>query len=920
MIKYIFSAAAHRTAKVLSGAVPPRSNTFKNSDRKKSVSDRRVAHTATLSALVLTLILLLTLLCSCAAGADKTAITAVTIESGKKSDAEITVSATLSDGFIDEHGKKVQIYLIEFPAGCVGYGKESGEKAEIINAANNTVIGAGKAPAVCASAKAARGEIKFTLPFYIDSSEDTQSGSGRANRLLSSFALAYTDGDISDDGFSEYTLLTDCAYISDPEALAASSEASANGNGQASIKGISYPVPSPADAIRLGAFKTVIKADLSELIYSDTEVGDDQADRVIPHNYGGRTYYFSSEAIGELDRGISAYSNSGIEVYLRLVLGAGSGTPGADALSKLYYGAPDGSGAEGYAINIGTPDAARLFGAAVDLLAARYLGSGDDAKIHGKVSSFIIGNDMNDTDSRSYSFGASESRYIRDCETLARYAYLTVRSHGAADIFISLGKNWESGGSESGAGTITSRRFLTLFAEASALGGDYPWNVALKAELEIPAQSELYEAINAASAGKSLPLCDLSDVSTTLSSGIYRYAGSERRRLIIDSAVIGITDSGTDEENAVTGADASEKDTLIAAAYAYCYMNAVENGVSALIYGGDGAAVPARDSLFEDVFGYIDVSDSALGAEYLDRMRAYVSASETGDKKDGKSEQSEAEKAHKAKISEKLTEYKKVTADGRISWVCGYLGEEFSEKYFMKNRTDGFGICRVDGGRTQLDREKNLLGFTVIKDYKDYTEEASVGSIGIGGGTVIGISDGGLCADFPCELPLGARGIAISDVNAGVLSGREALALVFSTEVPANDYPSGISLMLKISQDGLVYIANAYVQPDRHGTVCFDISEFSDRLDKSLPASVEVFLLPVASSVASSAASVADSSARLKLDAIYSVNISKKVADRLAFIITVVVLVMIVAVLAVEIFRGIFRKLFGRRHYNDSHD
>ena len=113
---------------------------------------------------------------------------------------------------------------------------------------------------------------------------------------------------------------------------------------------------------------------------------------------------------------------------------------------------------------------------------------------------------------------------------------------------------------------ITSRRFLTLFAEASALGGDYPWNIALKAELEIPAQSELYEAINAASAGKSLSLCDLSDVSTTLSSGIYRYAGSERRRLIIDSAVIGITDGGTDEENTSTGADTSGKDTLIAAA------------------------------------------------------------------------------------------------------------------------------------------------------------------------------------------------------------------------------------------------------------------------------------------------------------------------------------------------------------------
>ena len=917
MIKYIFSAAAHRTAKVLSGAVPPRSNTFKDSNRKKSASDRRVAHTATLSALVFTLIFLLTVLCSCAAGADKNAVTAVTIESGKKSDAEITVSATLSDGFIDEHGKKVQIYLIEFPAGCVGYGKISGEKAEIINAANNTVIGAGKAPAVCASAKAAHGEIKFTLPFYTDSSEDTQSGSGRSSRLLSSFALAYTDGNISDDGFSEYTLLTDCAYISNPEALAALSEGSGDSDGQASIKGISYPVPSPADAIRLGASKTIIKADLSELIYSDTEVGDDRADRVIQHIYGGRTYYFSSEAIGKLDRGISAYSNSGIEVYLRLVLGAGSGKPGADALSKLYYGSSDGSqAASGYAINIGTPDAARLFGAAVDFLAARYLGSGDDAGIHGKVSSFIIGNDMNDTDGRSYSFGASESRYIRDCETLARYAYLTVRSHGEADIFISLGKNWESGGNESAGGAITSRRFLTLFAEAAALGGDYPWNVALKAELEIPAQSELSEAIKAASAGESLPLCELSDVSTTLSSGIYRYAGSERRRLIIDSAVIGITTDGSDEENAATGVDTSEKDTLLAAAYAYCYMNAVENGVSALIYGGDGAAVPARNSLFEDVFGYIDVSDSALGAEYLDRMRAYVSASETGDKKDGKSEQSEAEKARKAKISEKLTEYKKVTADGRISWVCGYLGEEFSEKYFMKNRTDGFGICRVDGGRTQLDREKNLLGFTVIKDYKDHTEEASVGSLGIGGGTVIGISDGGLCADFPCELPLGARGIAISDVNAGILSRREALALVFSTEVPANDYPSGISLMLKISQGGLVYIANAYVQPDRYDTVCFDISEFSDRLDKSLPASVEIFLLPAAVS----AASMADSSARLKLDAIYSVNISKKVADRLAFIITVVVLVMIVAVLAVEIFRGIFRKLFGRRSHDDSSD
>lgn len=913
MIKYIFPAA-HRTAQALYGDVSPKSNTFKDSDRKKGFFGRHTA--AALSALILTL--LLTLLCSCTAGADKTAITAVTIESGKKSDAEIMISATLSDGFIDEHGKKVQIYLIEFPAGCVGYGKESGEKTEIINAANNTVIGAGKAPAVCASAKAARGEIKFTLPFYTDNSADPKSGSGRSSRLLSSFALAYTDGYISDGGFSEYTLLTDCAYISNPDALTASSEVSGNSSGQASIKGISYPVPNPADAIRLGAFKTVVKADLSELIYSDTEVGDDHADKVIPHIYGGRTYYFSSAAIGELDRGISAYSSSWIEVYLRIVLGSSYGKPGAEVLSKLYYGSADVNEAvSGYAINIGTPDSAQLFCAAVDLLATRYIGSGDDTKIHGKVSSFIIGNDMNDTDVCSYSFGASENRYIRDCETLARYAYLTVSSHGTAELFISLGRNWESDGNENGISAITSRRFLTLFAEASALGSDYPWNVALKAELEIPARSDLHQAVKAASAGKALPLCDLSDVSTTLSSGIYRYAGSERRRLIIDSAEIGISDEisneSSDEEGSATIADASEKDTLLAAAYAYCYMNAVENGVSALIYGGDGATLPARNSLFEDVFGYIDVSDSALGAEYLDRMRAYVSVQETGDKNDVRSEQSEAEKAHKVKISEKLTEYRKVDTDGRISWVCGYLGEEFSEKYFLKNRTDGFGICRIDGKRMQLDREKNLLGFTVIRDYKDYTGEVTAEGLGISGGTVIGISDGGLCADFPREVPLGARGIAISDVNAGILYGREALALVFSTEVPANDYSSGVSLMLKISQGGIVYIANAYVQPDCYGTVCFDISEFSDRLDKSLPASIEVFLLPAASFATSSASS----SARLKLDAVYSVNISKKVADRLAFIITVVVLVMIVAVLAVEIFRGIFRKLFRKRRYDD---
>lgn len=913
MIKYIFSAA-HQTAKAISGAVPPGSSTFKYSDRKERFLSRRAAHIAVLSALVL--MLLLTVLCSCAAGADKTAITAVTIESGEKSDAEIAVSATLSDGFIDEHGKKTEIYLIEFPAGCVGYGKESGENAEIVNAANNTVIGAGKAPAVCASAKVARGEIKFTLPFYTDNSAGDGSLGGRASRLLYSFALAYTDGYISDDGFSEYTLLTDCAYISNPEALAAASAVSEGSGGQASIKGINCPTSSPADAVRLGAFKTVIKADLSELIYSDVGVGDAEADKVISHTYGGRTYYFSSAAIGELDRGISAYSSSGIEVYLRIVLGTSSGKPGAEALSKLYYGAHDGSEtASGYAINIGTSEAAKLFGAAVDLLATRYLGSGDHAKVHGKVSSFIIGNDMNDTDDCSYSSGASESRYIRDCETLTRYAYLTVRSHGAAGIFISLGKNWESDGNASGVGAITSRRFLTLFADASALGGDYPWNVALKAELEIPSQSELYEAVRAASAGKDLPLCDLSDVSTTLSSGIYRYAGSERRRLIIDSAEIRISDENSDEDVSATVADASEKDTLLAAAYAYCYMNAVENGVSALIYVGNGA-VPARNSLFEDVFGYIDVSDSALGAEYLDRMRAYVSSTETADKKGGKSEQSEAEKAHKAKISEKLTEYGKAVADGRISWVCGYLGEEFSEKYFMKNRTDGFGICRIDGGRTQLDREKDLLGFTVIKDYKDYTGDAADGSFGISGGTVIGISDGRLLADFPREVPLGARGIAISDINAGILYRREALALVFSTEVPANDYPSGISLLLKISQGGLVYIADAYVLPDRYGTVCFDISEFSDRLDKSLPASVEVFLLPAASPTASPAGS----SARLRLDAIYSVNISKKVSDRLAFIITVVVLIMIIAVLTVEIFRGIFRKLFGRRRYDDRGD
>lgn len=228
------------------------------------------------------------------------------------------------------------------------------------------------------------------------------------------------------------------------------------------------------------------------------------------------------------DDRIRALSESGINVFLRII-------PDIESANKLYSALLDA--------------------------ALRY--TGNDSS-YGRVSSFIIGDCLNEAAGNE-----DENRYLFTTEKTVRLAYTAMRSvYSEGRVYISLSDNWESG-------QISSKRFITLFDSFARSGGDYRWNVALKAGLDIPTGESVPSATRITLENRRLPLGELDDVFGFMSGTAYKYNGAEDRHIMIDGVKINI--HGTDSESKQTRA----------AALVEGMIYAEDRAVDAMIYSGD---------------------------------------------------------------------------------------------------------------------------------------------------------------------------------------------------------------------------------------------------------------------------------------------------------------------------------------------
>ncbi len=261
------------------------------------------------------------------------------------------------------------------------------------------------------------------------------------------------------------------------------------------------------------------------------------------------------------DDRIRALSESGINVFLRII-------PDIESANKLYSAFLDA--------------------------AVRY--AGNDTS-YGRVSSFIIGDCLNEAAGNE-----DENRYLFLTEKAVRLAYTAMRSvYSEGRVYISLGDNWESG-------QISSKSFITLFDSFAKSGGDYRWNVALKAGLDIPTGESVPSSTKIALENRRLPWGELDDVFNFMSGIAYRYNGAEDRHIMIDGGSI-----------TIHGMDSESKQSR-AAALVEGMIYAENRAVDAMIYSGD---IHADNEIYR-AFSEVDIEGSCADGGSLSYVRGML--------------------------------------------------------------------------------------------------------------------------------------------------------------------------------------------------------------------------------------------------------------------------------------------------------
>ena len=304
-----------------------------------------------------------------------------------------------------------------------------------------------------AQAKAS-SKMKFEVPV----------SAGTRSRISSGFILAqknYGGG---------YTPLGTVLYISNPSIFA---DATYLYPETYSKKGLI--ITDSTDAEMLGTANTVITVPINEYFLGES------GDNSLSFLYSGKTFYFDRNKITGLDTTIRSLSNSGVNIYLNIVLSDKSNCL-FDGIHSLYYDNAS-ENAKYYAINISNSEGNAYFEAIMKFLSARY---SDDKRPYGFAGSYIIGYNVN---SGSYNaMGERElTAYTESYASLFRTAYSTVKSsYSNAKLFLSVANNFTAP-SPSPAEDVnplteySAKSFITEFNKIISASGNIDWSVAINA-------------------------------------------------------------------------------------------------------------------------------------------------------------------------------------------------------------------------------------------------------------------------------------------------------------------------------------------------------------------------------------------------------------------------------------------------------
>ena len=281
-------------------------------------------------------------------------------------------------------------------------------------------------------------KLKFSLPF---------SGGDSDPRLYSRFVVALKIGDT-------YQAISAPIYVTNPGDVASFTEEYPEAM---SKKGLLIELDMLGDAMELGVKHTTINIPYHHIIGGN-----------LKYHYNGKDYYFNEELIASYDKMISSFSNKGIIVTAILLNGWN------DAHPELHEaGLAKSSSAFYYGFNVSTPEGYETTRALFSFMAERY--SGADYK-HGRVSNWIVGNEVNNNKNWNYVGPMDLASYTKLYEKNFRVAYTAIKSRSKnARVFFSTDYEWKKQNTNL---QYAAKDFIDLFNAGISAEGNIEWGLA----------------------------------------------------------------------------------------------------------------------------------------------------------------------------------------------------------------------------------------------------------------------------------------------------------------------------------------------------------------------------------------------------------------------------------------------------------
>ncbi len=281
-------------------------------------------------------------------------------------------------------------------------------------------------------------DISFELPLNAGTS---------SSRLYKKFIICIWDG-------GKYIPVSSPIYITNPETIAKNKDEYKE---PLTKKGLLIELTQISDAFELGVSHVIVNIPFSSILGSGIE-----------YTYEGETYSFNKEVVEAYDNTISMFSNKGMLVNAVILNSWNPATP-----DLFMPGVAQTSAANYYNFNAKTEAGYKDIKAIASFLADRY--SGEDSN-HGKVSNWIIGNEINNQ-LWNYMGPMDVRSYVAEYERCFRVFYTAIKSTCANDrVFFSTDYNWmhEANGSTK----YNAKEVIDIFNELVREKGNIDWGLA----------------------------------------------------------------------------------------------------------------------------------------------------------------------------------------------------------------------------------------------------------------------------------------------------------------------------------------------------------------------------------------------------------------------------------------------------------